>query len=364
MKIVWHGDSITLGVRPGVVESQTFAHLISTALGAAYVNTGIAGDTTTGMLARFNSAVVANAPDWVNLMVGENDQGAGISVATFESNLRAMIGLAIQNGIRVALMTPNMSEQAPLQAVVPAYNAVTQKLAAIYNIPFIDVYAWWALWSFNPGGASYAAYFNDAQHPGPAGHQAIASLIGLPQYAYYLWTGLISAPPPPPPPPPPPGGTWLTVAQNTPSRYTLWSDYTLRECVAAPANTGLSEIRVTFQASSPSDLTIGEAFVGYGSSGFNFDVAPTRLTFGGQNSGTAAANTALVSDSVPFTIPAGKRLIVACYLGTSNAYCASAQSASGWSSCFRAGNDTQTLVASGYTASTDGADCVVKIEAE
>ncbi|HKJ99099.1 MAG TPA: hypothetical protein VJ959_09270 [Desulfotignum sp.] len=56
MKIICHGDSLTRG--SDIATPHTWTALLGNQLNIPVVNTGISGDTTAGMLARFAGPVV------------------------------------------------------------------------------------------------------------------------------------------------------------------------------------------------------------------------------------------------------------------------------------------------------------------
>ena len=71
MKIICHGDSLTQG--SDMAKPDTWTSLLGNHLGVPVVNTGISGDTTAGMLARFTVDVVPQKPNIAILMGGTND---------------------------------------------------------------------------------------------------------------------------------------------------------------------------------------------------------------------------------------------------------------------------------------------------
>jgi hypothetical protein len=77
-KIVAFGDSVTLGVRPGVTEYQTFRYLLQErlkqqGLDVEVVNAGVGGDNTRTALARLDRDVLSERPELVIVMFGVND---------------------------------------------------------------------------------------------------------------------------------------------------------------------------------------------------------------------------------------------------------------------------------------------------
>lgn len=84
MRIALIGDSLTQGY--GVQVQQRFSSL----LGVDHVNSGISGDTTGGMLARFYEMVIKHNPSHVFIMGGTNDIFMKLDHHLTISNILAM----------------------------------------------------------------------------------------------------------------------------------------------------------------------------------------------------------------------------------------------------------------------------------
>ncbi|OCZ84134.1 hypothetical protein A7P25_19010 [Achromobacter xylosoxidans] len=187
-KIVFHGDSVTFGVRTGVTQAETFAQKVGTARGFTETfNTGVPGDTTTGGLARFAADVVSKAPDAVCIMFGINDRWAvkaasasvqAQDVVTYDANIRSMVAQAKAAGASVTLLSPNpIMDTAWLVGIWPYVNSL-MNIAADEGVVFVDVFSrFWAQFGIVPARANYDALFVDTQHPGPLGHQLITDTI-------------------------------------------------------------------------------------------------------------------------------------------------------------------------------------------
>lgn len=96
-KLVCLGDSLTYGF--GVPRQHTWPTLVAKRTGMEVINAGITGDTTGGMLARFDSDVVARSPQAVLLMGGCNDIFFSGSSMQARSNMSAMAHQAIARSI-------------------------------------------------------------------------------------------------------------------------------------------------------------------------------------------------------------------------------------------------------------------------
>src|SRR4029079_19681583 len=92
-RVVFFGDSIT--------DMWPFAPAFP---GKPYVNRGISGQTTSEMLQRCRSDVIALAPRVVVLLAGTNDiagSTAPMSLEDIEGNVATLVELARAHGIRV-----------------------------------------------------------------------------------------------------------------------------------------------------------------------------------------------------------------------------------------------------------------------
>ncbi len=104
IKIVCIGDSLTGAY--GVAEESSWIHLLSDDLKIQIINSGISGDTTAGMLARFQSMVIEHIPDYVLIMGGTNDLSLNICVSHILGNLLAMTRLARHHQITAIIGIP------------------------------------------------------------------------------------------------------------------------------------------------------------------------------------------------------------------------------------------------------------------
>lgn len=106
-KIVFFGDSLTASAN--VALSDRWAYKLGIANGYAVadiINSGISGNRSDQMIARFAADVLANSPAVLVLMLTVNDRVNGISLASHEANYRSMISQAQTAGIKVVVMSP------------------------------------------------------------------------------------------------------------------------------------------------------------------------------------------------------------------------------------------------------------------
>lgn len=96
-KLVCIGDSLTEGY--GIRQAYRWSNLLSKELNIEIINSGISGDTTGGMLARFHNMVIAHKPTHVIIMGGTNDLWFNLSDEQIISNILAMTRYARYNDI-------------------------------------------------------------------------------------------------------------------------------------------------------------------------------------------------------------------------------------------------------------------------
>ncbi|MFA0439722.1 hypothetical protein BCU70_18710 [Vibrio sp. 10N.286.49.C2] len=102
-KIILIGDSLTAGW--GLPEGQNWSDsLASEFIDYQFINKGIPGDTTTGMLSRFQQQVIAQKPDIVVIFGGLNDLNWHGSINDVASNYNAMIAQAQYHNIAPVVM--------------------------------------------------------------------------------------------------------------------------------------------------------------------------------------------------------------------------------------------------------------------
>lgn len=111
--IIAVGDSITQGYSasfnvtpyadPGILNIEIIKpytmSLKELMPNATVINSGIHGQQTGQMLARFKTDVITQSPDYVVIQGGLNDIANGTPLATTENNLQLMYQLSFENGI-------------------------------------------------------------------------------------------------------------------------------------------------------------------------------------------------------------------------------------------------------------------------
>jgi lysophospholipase L1-like esterase len=179
--IVGLGDSITYGngTWPGTSGSFsngdtswfTYACYYASGKLKQVYNAGISGQTSTQILARVQTDVIAKSPKMCAILCGTNDPTNGIALATTKSNIDSMITQLQAAGITPILCTippQSISTNRPKGVQI---NLVIRYLAQKYKLHLVDFYAMLV----DPAtGAYLAGYSGDGIHP----NAATAKLMG------------------------------------------------------------------------------------------------------------------------------------------------------------------------------------------
>lgn len=87
-KIVCVGDSLTAGY--GIDSGQRWTNFLSKDLNIEVINSGVSGDTTSGMLARFYQTAIIHKPSYIIITGGTNDLWFNLSDNLIIANILAM----------------------------------------------------------------------------------------------------------------------------------------------------------------------------------------------------------------------------------------------------------------------------------
>lgn len=164
-RIVFAGDSVTdmsskNPVGEGLFDNlgQGYVRKIENLLVAWYperflriTNSGISGNTSRDLLARFDRDVVSLYPDWVSICIGINDvwrqfdcpamTDVQVQPDEYERNVEQMI-LSVKDQVKgIILCTPYYMEPNPEDAMrkrMDEYGAICKKLAEKYHCIFVD----------------------------------------------------------------------------------------------------------------------------------------------------------------------------------------------------------------------------------
>ena len=164
-RIVFSGDSVTdMGsvnpVGEGLFDNvgHSYVRIIENMLAVYYpeikirvTNSGISGNTSRDLLARFDRDVVALNPDWVSICIGINDvwrqfdtpaiPDGQVMPEEYEQNMEAMIGKVKGKvkGIFILspyIMEPNSADM--MRARMNEYVEICRRLAQKHGCVFVD----------------------------------------------------------------------------------------------------------------------------------------------------------------------------------------------------------------------------------
>ena len=186
MKIICMGDSISYGF--GLPDlSKRWSDLVSARTGHVLINRGVSGDTTGGMLARYQTQVFDQAPDAMVLLGGINDISIIGQYHTAFANVISMFRQADLLSIPVILGVPLPicpeelcppvwepdQNMARLAALAEQYADLIRCYAADKGLPVADFRTPFLL----PDGRADRTLFQDGLHPTEEGHRRMADVL-------------------------------------------------------------------------------------------------------------------------------------------------------------------------------------------
>lgn len=150
IKIVCLGDSFTKGL--GANRGKDWVSLLNSD-SIAFINKGINGDTTSGMLARFYNDVIPESANYVLITGGTNDFVSGSSPETVQNNIMALVHQAYHNNVFPIIgISPDLSLQSIRRnwAEFVDFSEIRKKqdvlrhwiyrFCATFNTPYINFY--------------------------------------------------------------------------------------------------------------------------------------------------------------------------------------------------------------------------------
>lgn len=139
------------------------------------VMAGVAGQTTTQMLARIATNFPVRSIDVGFILGGTNDVSQAFPLATTASNITAMVSYLRSIGVQPVLgLIPPRAVSTGFQANVSAVNAWIKKFGSKNAIPVVDFFS--VLVNL-PNGEYIPALTADGVHPTPAGHLLMAQKV-------------------------------------------------------------------------------------------------------------------------------------------------------------------------------------------
>lgn len=165
--IVFAGDSITDagknrpygldGLGQGLGEG--YVHFVYDLIAATYpelninvVNSGIGGDTSSALCSRWQKDVLDFKSEWVSICIGVNDSIGKFlgtehieheeSYKIYRKNLEYMISSAQENGAKVIVISPYISEpwqDDPLRSDMDQFRKISEETAEKFSCKYIDL---------------------------------------------------------------------------------------------------------------------------------------------------------------------------------------------------------------------------------
>ena len=179
------GDSLTYGFVPfgrGLPYTSYLDNVVIVEQGRrglgdvdfVFVNLGVNGDTTGGMLGRMETEVAPNGPDFVIVWGGINDLFGGRSPSDVVENLRKIYARARELGIEpVACALTSIVHQNPVVPRIRELNALIRVHCAGNRMRLVDLFGA----TSNESGLLLEEYSSDGVHLNAEGNRRVASAV-------------------------------------------------------------------------------------------------------------------------------------------------------------------------------------------
>ncbi|KZL89212.1 GDSL-type esterase/lipase family protein [Clostridium magnum] len=187
MKIVCIGDSLTHGYK--VKSSEVWTSLVQDKCRFELLNKGVIGDTTGGMLARFEKDVIGNKPSHVIIMGGTNDLIMEVPLGVILSNLTAMTHQARANKIKpiigIQLLLEPTIAQKHWQGVANFYRVneeiteLRKRIAGFGNAFDVQIIDFYAEFNRHITLENKLDFYIDGLHPTIKGNEIMANTVRI-----------------------------------------------------------------------------------------------------------------------------------------------------------------------------------------
>ena len=184
IKIVCIGDSLTYGF--GISRRETWTSLSAQKDGLEIINKGINGDTTGGMLSRFNEDVISQKPDLAFIMGGGNDIIMDAPMGVIRSNITAMVHQSYASGITPVLGIPvrfdwknlrddwsSLNNFELISKVYTEYFFWLKKYCGVFNVAYID----FSIYNDEMSKRGLSPHYLDGLHPTAQGHRLLSEIF-------------------------------------------------------------------------------------------------------------------------------------------------------------------------------------------
>jgi len=144
MDAVFLGDSLTFGY--GVPKERSWVNLISKSVDFSYLNKGVNGDTTAGMLSRIWRDVIQISPEYCFILAGTNDFLMSRPYESIKDNICLLQKECEENNISTILMIPPYIDKEKASCCwssTPDYDLINESLEKLKNdfIKAIDLFS-------------------------------------------------------------------------------------------------------------------------------------------------------------------------------------------------------------------------------
>ncbi len=185
--IVWvfTGDSITHGALHTFGHRSYVEHFAERVrwelrrMTDIVINTGISGDTMTGILNRVEWRIFQFKPKVVSLMIGMNDCRNGEAERKgFKDSIEELVDKTKQRQAILLLHTPNLIHfpNAKERMDLPGYVETIREIAIKHKLPLVDHYAYWQK-EIGTAGRLQMLLNDGSIHPNTYGHLVFAKKI-------------------------------------------------------------------------------------------------------------------------------------------------------------------------------------------
>ena len=176
--IVFLGDSITQGIREGVIAADIFSYKIGNAFNfSTVINKGAPNSLANTALNRIQSDVINYNPKYCVIMLGTNDVLNKISVLDYKTSVSDIVKkLKLQN-IAPMIFSPPLGRSTEQINSFPDYLIALEEIGFEEKIPVIDIYRRFCHASLYLSKEDFSELYTDWVHLSPKGHQLITDVI-------------------------------------------------------------------------------------------------------------------------------------------------------------------------------------------
>ena len=179
------GDSLTYGFAPfgrGLPYTSYLDNMVIVEQGRrgvgdvdfVFVNLGVNGDTTSGMLSRLESEVAPIGADYVIVWGGINDLFGGRSPSEVMENLRKIFARSRELGVEpVACTLTSITSKNPVVPRIWELNDLIREHCTDYRIRLVDLFGA----TSDESGLLMAGYSSDGAHLNAGGNRRVASAV-------------------------------------------------------------------------------------------------------------------------------------------------------------------------------------------